>query len=238
MSDVKFCADLHLGHKGVERFRPIFKNTTDHDEKITENVISSVGKNDDLWVLGDVCFNKESFHYFKDIVNSVRRVNVVLGNHDFERKSAPSIDDYLGCGNVNVFGMVKYKGFWLTHCPVHDTELRGRWNVHGHNHDVLVQDFRYINVSMEQINYKPVSLVDIQNIATNRKNIVQRQINNDIVTYLGAIGKSHLSLGTVDDVLSSEELTAADKYILKSILLSDRSDLYKSLAKQYFGEVS
>jgi calcineurin-like phosphoesterase family protein len=70
--------------------------------------------------------------------------------------------------------MVKYKGIWLTHCPVHESELgyRVNKNIHGHIHEKLVTkdvyewgyridsipDERYICVSCEHVDYKPKTL--------------------------------------------------------------------------------
>ena len=58
----------------------------------------------------------------------------------------------------------------LTHIPVHPESL-ARWglNVHGHLHAnrvnlplAQIPDRRYFNVSMEQINYTPISLEEVK----------------------------------------------------------------------------
>ena len=58
----------------------------------------------------------------------------------------------------------------LTHIPIHPESL-ARWglNVHGHLHANVVKlslaqipDPRYFNVSMEQINYTPISLETVK----------------------------------------------------------------------------
>ena len=64
--------------------------------------------------------------------------------------------------------MIDYKGFVLTHCPVHPyivQEKRG--NIHGHIHskDILNEhgevDNRYLNVSAECINYTPITMDEL-----------------------------------------------------------------------------
>ena len=39
--------------------------------------------------------------------------------------------------------MVRYKGMWLSHCPVHERELEFRVprNIHGHIHENLIMKF-------------------------------------------------------------------------------------------------
>ena len=58
---------------------------------------------------------------------------------------------------------MKYKEFWLSHSPIHDSELRGKFNIYGHTHFKYVDDPRYRCVSMEQIDYKLISLDKIRN---------------------------------------------------------------------------
>ena len=53
--------------------------------------------------------------------------------------------------------MVKYKGFILSHCPIHESEIRRfTKNIHGHVHENSLEDERYINVSCEVVNFSPV----------------------------------------------------------------------------------
>ena len=45
-------------------------------------------------------------------------------------------------------------------------ELKGKINLHGHIH--LIDDLRYFNVSMENIDYTPISLEEIRSIFKSR----------------------------------------------------------------------
>jgi calcineurin-like phosphoesterase family protein len=157
MSTVYFASDLHFGHKNIINYRPDFKfdHHSQHDDFVTARFLETLGKRDTLWVLGDTCFDMESFDKIKAIFSSVKQVNKIIGNHDFERKECPTIQDYLALGNVKLHAMVSYKGHWITHAPIHPDELRGKKNIHGHTHNHCIDDERYINVSLEQINYKP-----------------------------------------------------------------------------------
>ena len=77
--------------------------------------------------------------------------------------------NYVDC----IGGLMKYKGIFLSHCPVHPVELDYRIsrNIHGHLHEKsimimnengdLIKDDRYHCVSVEQVDYTPVSLSDL-----------------------------------------------------------------------------
>ena len=48
-----------------------------------------------------------------------------------------------------------YKGFWMSHCPIHSDEMRNRiGNIHGHTHKHSIDDERYYNVSLDVHDYK------------------------------------------------------------------------------------
>ena len=92
----------------------------------------------------------------------------ILGNHDLPKHSKELLKhvDYIG-------GLMKYKGIFLSHCPVHPMELdyRVSRNIHSHLHEKsimimnengdLIKDDRYHCVSVEQVDFKPVSLSDL-----------------------------------------------------------------------------
>ena len=153
-------SDTHFGHANIAKFRDGFSSAEQHDEFLFNSIINSVTKRDLLWILGDVCFTMDSFKYIKEIRKSVQSLKIILGNHDNERTTCPSISDYLDI-DVEVHGLVKYKGAWLSHAPIHPVELRGKFNIHGHVHYQSVEDPRYVNVCCEVVDYKPVNYQDI-----------------------------------------------------------------------------
>jgi calcineurin-like phosphoesterase family protein len=132
-----------------------------------------VKPNDRVYFVGDVCFSKK--HIDKVGRMSGRKV-LVKGNHDILdiKEYLPYFDD--------IRGSHQFSGVLITHIPVHEESL-GRWgfNIHGHLHANRVmryvqntptnggpyfytEDFdpRYFNVSVEQINYTPISLEEIK----------------------------------------------------------------------------
>jgi calcineurin-like phosphoesterase family protein len=61
--------------------------------------------------------------------------------------------------NVHSVDEDKKNGIIFSHYPIHPSQLEFRYgvNVHGHTHSNLVQDSRYVNVCVENINLTPIS---------------------------------------------------------------------------------
>lgn len=157
MSSVRFIADLHLGHKRICEFsgehRGGCKTVEEHDDWIIKQWNSVVTKRDTVWVLGDVCFDKTKLPLLKELRGNK---HLILGNHDNFALEAyqPYFD--------KIHGFLKYKGVWLSHAPVHPQELRGRPNIHGHNHhNIITDDPRYFCASVENIGGQPMEFSEI-----------------------------------------------------------------------------
>lgn len=153
-------SDTHFGHKNILNWRSQFSSIEEHDDTILENILKVCGKRDSLYILGDVCLGKDSFKYLQEIASQIEFLHIVLGNHCNERSGSPTIHDYLSVCK-KVYGIKKYKEAWLSHAPIHPEELRGSINIHGHLHDKLVDDERYVNVCCENTDYKPINMVSI-----------------------------------------------------------------------------
>jgi calcineurin-like phosphoesterase family protein len=139
---VWFCSDLHLGHKGIERFRKHVSSQEDNEKQIIDCWKQVVTKRDDVYVLGDACFTREAVD---TIATLEGRKHLIRGNHD---KCNTWV--YLTAFE-EVYGLLKYKEFWLSHAPIHPDELRGKINLHGHVHYNSVNDPRYFNCCVENI---------------------------------------------------------------------------------------
>lgn len=165
MSRVRFISDLHLGHQAICKFSGEFRGgcttTDEHDLWLVEQWNSVVTKNDLVYVLGDVCFDKAKLHLLKKMKGSK---HLILGNHD-----KFSLEVYAQYFN-KIHGFDKYKNkAWLSHSPIHPNELRGKWNVHGHVHQNIVDDLRYISVCVEAVSGKPISWDDLLILMEERK---------------------------------------------------------------------
>ena len=161
-------SDLHLGHNGVyhfthqntgQRLRPWADNADDGDRILKERWNSVVGRHDRVYVLGDVAIARRGIAKLAEF--NGRKI-LIKGNHDIFKLHdySPYFDD--------IRGSHKLDNFILSHIPIH-TELLARWangNIHGHLHSnrvmkrtwygKQVEDKRYINVSVEQLNGYPI----------------------------------------------------------------------------------
>jgi len=150
-------SDLHLGHKNVIKWSPTRGGycVETHDNWIIERWNSVVAKRDVVWVLGDVAFSAEG-------LAKVSRLNgykyLVSGNHD-----KYAVEKYMEHFKIKP-GICRLKGIWLTHAPIHPSELRGRLNAHGHVHDNSVlagdgkPDPRYYNTCVEACDGRPIPI--------------------------------------------------------------------------------
>jgi len=125
MSHVYFIGDLHFGHSRIERFRTQFPSESVHRQYIMDTWTDRIRKRDIVWVMGDAAFTQEGLDSIHTLPG---RKILVRGNHD----TLPT-EAYLSVFE-EVHGIVCWKGLWLTHAPIHPTELYGRSNVHGHCH--------------------------------------------------------------------------------------------------------
>jgi calcineurin-like phosphoesterase family protein len=173
MNDVWFCSDHHLLHEKIIKFTNDegeiirkFSSLNEMHETFIERHNAVVKPSDKVYFLGDV-----TMRYDREFSSLITRFNghrrLLIGNHD--RVKGTRLFDYFE--KVYTFKFFKRNSsdeypFWLSHVPVHPNSLRhkGIANVHGHVHanPVLSEDgtpdFRYVNVSMEAINYTPVNL--------------------------------------------------------------------------------
>jgi calcineurin-like phosphoesterase family protein len=169
MSTVRFIADLHLGHENMAKKRG-FATAEEHDEYIIKMWNSVVHKRDLTYILGDVTMESSKPYPMLDRLNG--RKKVVLGNHDLP-KHVPDLLKHVD----QVGALMRYKGIWMSHCPIHPMELDYRVQriIHGHIHEKYVErwftlfgfrmfkriDRRYHCVSCEHVNYKPVTLAQL-----------------------------------------------------------------------------
>lgn len=154
MSLVYVISDLHFSHRNMATKRG-FTDEVEHDDFIIKQWNSVVTKKDVIYILGDITMEKTSPYYLLDKLNGIKKV--ILGNHDMPQH-VPELLKYVN----SVCGVFKYKGFLLSHVPVHHFELdRFRKNIHGHVHENSLKDERYVNVCCEVLNYKPKLISEI-----------------------------------------------------------------------------
>lgn len=159
MSEVWFCSDLHVSHKNIAKFRKEVNSESHNREVIKHHWDKIISKRDLVWCLGDSAFDEEGIDWIGTLSGKKR---LVRGNHcDCPTTSYLRVFE-------EVYGLVKYKGMWLSHAPIHPSELRGKPQCHGHTHyfnmkkqkvsacgeiyyDQEQDDTRYLNCSVENL---------------------------------------------------------------------------------------
>lgn len=161
MSGVFFMADLHFGQRSIMEFEGKNRAGKTYEENMHSLICtcnSVVSKRDVLWLLGDVAFSSEGLAAIKEIKCDKK---LVLGNHDvFPLKAYQNVFS-------EICGLRKRYGFWLSHAPIHPSELRGKKNIHGHVHSRSLDDDRYVNVCVENLDGFPISLDKIRNMGNS-----------------------------------------------------------------------
>lgn len=156
MSNVFFISDLHWGHRAITKYRTEFSSEEEHRLTIKENILSTVNKRALLWILGDSVMDKNCL---QDIADIPCRKYLTIGNHCAEHFNQWELYKHFD----KVFGITKKYGCWISHAPIHPDELRGKFCLHGHTHRHIIDDLRYINMCVENHDYKPRDLNWLRN---------------------------------------------------------------------------
>lgn len=154
---IYFTSDTHFGHTAVIRYchRP-FETVQEMDEEIIRRWNETVGHDDIVFHLGDV-----SFRGAAQTVSILRRLNgfkfIVRGNHD--RKD--HLNRWQREGAISWW----YERYWtvgefiLSHVPMYTYEKL----LCGHVHTEWKRQRNTVNVGMDQWDYRPVGMEQINN---------------------------------------------------------------------------
>lgn len=166
MARVFVCSDPHFHHSNMVMMRG-FDSVEEYHKFYIKQWNNVVGKRDVVWILGDITFEKNNYSILNEL-NGVKKV--VLGNHDIAKRShTEELLKYVNTVCSSHKMEINGKKIVLTHIPIHPIEFDYGLdlNIHGHLHNLEVEDDRYINVCPEKIGYRPVEierLVNIENL--------------------------------------------------------------------------
>lgn len=163
---IYFTADLHLGHEGViaKRHRP-FRSVQEMNERLIENYNRTVGPDDTVFLLGDLCHTLPKEEADALIRKLHGRKILLRGNHDidYDPELFVRTEDFL---MTDLAG----RRFVLMHYPLVDWPRRkkGGIHVHGHLHATAAYNlknrtdglFRY-DAGVDANDFRPVSLQEI-----------------------------------------------------------------------------
>lgn len=179
--EIFFISDTHFGHANIIKFanRP-FANVTEMDEALLSSWNETVGVGDIVYHLGDVYFDQgwKSF----DRVHGT--VELIMGNHDHPWDK-PIMNRVNKIHWWKKFVANELNPFVLTHAPLErsqlinyhltsgpktdDTKFKDEpanpiyfTNVHGHIHDKYSPAGPYLNISVEQTDYKPIHIDELR----------------------------------------------------------------------------
>jgi calcineurin-like phosphoesterase family protein len=160
---VYFTSDLHIGHNSIHKYRTKFSSAEENHHYCLD-LMSKLNKRDILIILGDFIFDCSTYdRYVEDLNKMSCRIKLLMGNHDtLLLHNTPKVEIQLP--------LYTYKGMWLSHCPIHPQEIRGRkGNVHGHLHQSSLNDSRYFNVNINANDYKFVPLEVLKERFSNKE---------------------------------------------------------------------
>jgi len=158
---IYFISDLHLDHYNIIRYcnRP-FHSVKEMNSVLINNWNRIVSPDDLIYFLGDMSFGRNSRNalYWLSKLNGNKVC--IKGSHDNGLKADP-------------FRFIQVRGerVLLIHNPYNAPLDWAGWIMHGHVHNTqpfLDRNRKRINVSVEAINYRPVSLDTIASILEER----------------------------------------------------------------------
>ena len=156
-------SDHHFYHENIIKYagRP-FAGVEEMHEVMIKCWNEVVGPDDQVWHLGDFCMSG----HLDDMSRILGQLNgekiLVIGNHDTYKKA-----EYLSAGFKEVYAhpLIIHKVLILSHEPLTMSEDMPYYNLHGHTHDrdVMENENKRRNVSVEKTGFYPVNLGKIRN---------------------------------------------------------------------------
>jgi len=171
MRDIWFFSDHHFSHRSILKFtdsksgeliRPMFRDVDHMDEYMIDTWNETIKPGDLVWHGGDITFDRKKFT--DSILNKLHgKLRIVLGNHDDAKflASLGRIEKIVATRRFDEFGFI------VSHYPLHESSLwnhrqqKNVVNLHGHIHQNPSPDGLYINMSVEETNYKPIHIEDM-----------------------------------------------------------------------------
>ena len=184
-----YTSDQHFDHANIIKFckRP-WATVEEMNDALVTKWNRRVSHSDDVYVLGDICFNKNRFIHFMKYLNGTK--HIILGNHDPKNIQ----HELRGMKNVVLHDkvhVIKDNGrkIHLQHEPCF--EWTGYWNgvvhFHGHTHGTIGKNYQRnaFDVGVDCRDYEPKTYDEI--------------VGNDFVKF--TIADGHTLIPRPDDMV-------------------------------------
>ena len=151
-----FTADPHFGHRNIIEYTGRkFKTVQDMDKLILDNMNTTITKDEDFYILGDLTMygpnQRDKIESY--IKRMPGRKHLVLGNHD---RCKPF--DYLDMGFLSVHTSLKVEEFYCVHDPAVAGVYTGDLFFCGHVHQLFIRQRNALNVGVDVWDMKPVHI--------------------------------------------------------------------------------
>lgn len=163
MSSKFFTSDHHFGHEAIIRFsRRPFDHADEMDEEMIIRHNAVVGKNDEVYFLGDLSFHRDPYRTHAILCRLNGRKYFVRGNHDGKRFNKDIEDLFVW---VKDYHELKFHGnkIVLSHYAfdVWNGSHKGWYHFHGHSHGNLkTKRYRRLDLGVDNHDFFPVELGD------------------------------------------------------------------------------
>ena len=171
---IYFTSDLHLGHKYIIALcnRP-FESVEEMDSTLIENWNRKVKKNDLVYLIGDVVWDKKKVAYYMEQLTG--RKILIAGNHD---SAWINREECKGCfETVLPYLEVHLNSHPITMCHYPMLEWKSSreeikrklgYHIHGHIHNRISEEyyqlflqFNALNAGVDVNEYEPVSFDEL-----------------------------------------------------------------------------
>lgn len=155
---IYFTSDLHLGHNNIISLckRP-FSDIEQMDKVIIENWNQKVKKNDTVYILGDVVWDKKKVAYYMEQL--LGKKILIAGNHDSTWIKREECQKYFE--TIVPYLEVHLEGHPITMChyPMlewkssrEETKRHLGYHIHGHIHNRISDEYRQLFLQFNALN--------------------------------------------------------------------------------------
>jgi calcineurin-like phosphoesterase family protein len=183
--NIFFCSDPHYSHKNLIKSLSTwekganrdFNSIAHHNDTLVNNINNTVGKDDVLFMLGDVAFG--GFENVREFLSRIicNEVHLILGNHDKHIKfNRDGIKNCFTTVNTRVEVFIDDDMFVLDHYPILEWEdcWEGAYHLFGHQHNLTATRFsngdnRSMDVGFDgHPEFRPYSLNEMYTLLKNK----------------------------------------------------------------------